>query len=114
MASISLGIIVDDTVHFLTKYQRARKEKNLDVEDAIRYAFDTVGVALIANTVILGIGFSVLTYSTFKMNVDMGLMTLIAIIFALVLDFLLLPALLLLGRGRETVKVASPKTVTAP
>jgi len=112
VASISLGIIVDDTVHFLTKYQRARKEKDLDVEDAIRYAFDTVGVALIANTVILGLGFLVLTYSTFKMNVDMGLMTLIAIIFALVLDFLLLPALLLLGRKRDenksTIPAASP------
>lgn len=113
VASISLGIIVDDTVHFLTKYQRARREKGLNVEDAIRYAFDTVGVALIANTVILGLGFTVLTYSTFKMNVDMGLMTLIAIVFALVLDFLLLPALLLMGRGRETAKTASNKPITA-
>lgn len=113
VASISLGIIVDDTVHFLTKYQRARKEKDLDVEDAIRYAFDTVGVALIANTVILGLGFLVLTYSTFKMNVDMGLMTLIAIIFALILDFLLLPALLLLGRKRDDVKSTTPATSPA-
>lgn len=115
VASISLGIIVDDTVHFLTKYQRARKEKDLDVEDAIRYAFDTVGVALIANTVILGLGFTVLTYSTFKMNVDMGLMTLIAIVFALILDFLLLPALLLMGRKRNVVeKSAASNPVTAP
>lgn len=113
VASISLGIIVDDTVHFLTKYQRARKEKDLDVEDAIRYAFDTVGVALIANTVILGLGFLVLTYSTFKMNVDMGLMTLIAIIFALILDFLLLPALLLLGRKRDESKSTTPATSPA-
>jgi len=114
VASISLGIIVDDTVHFLTKYQRARKEKDLDVEDAIRYAFDTVGVALIANTIILGLGFTVLTYSTFKMNVDMGLMTLIAIIFALILDFLLLPALLLMGRKRDVVKTVTSTPATAP
>ncbi|MEO1471964.1 MAG: MMPL family transporter, partial [Pseudomonadota bacterium] len=40
VASISLGIIVDDTVHFLTKYQRARREQGLGPEDSIRYAFD--------------------------------------------------------------------------
>lgn len=114
VASISLGIIVDDTVHFLTKYQRVRKEKNLDVEDAIRYVFDTVGGALIANTVILGLGFLVLTYSTFKVNVDMGLMTLIAIIFALILDFFLLPALLLLGRKRDVAKPAAASPVALP
>ena len=106
VASISLGIIVDDTVHFLTKYLRARNEHGYNTEDAIRYAFDTVGVALIVNTIVLSLGFAVLTYSTFKLNVDLGLMTLIAIIAALIIDFLLLPALLLLGKGK------SPKTST--
>ncbi|MBV6631791.1 MAG: MMPL family transporter [Alphaproteobacteria bacterium] len=100
VASISLGIIVDDTVHFLTKYQRARREKALEPPDAIRYAFETVGSALIVNTIVLALGFSVLAYSSFKMNVDMGLMTIIAIVVALILDFLLLPALLLFGHGR--------------
>lgn len=98
VASISLGIIVDDTVHFLSKYVRARNEKGLDIEDSIRYAFHNVGVAIVVNTVILAIGFVVMTTSAFKMNVDLGLMTLLAIIFALLLDFLLLPTLLLLGK----------------
>lgn len=98
VASISLGIIVDDTVHFLSKYVRARNERGLSVEDSIRYAFHNVGVAIVVNTVILAIGFIVMTTSAFKMNVDLGLMTLLAIIFALVLDFLLLPTLLLLGK----------------
>lgn len=109
VASISLGIIVDDTVHFLTKYQRARREDGKSPEDAIRYAFETVGVALIANTVILVLGFLVLTYSSFKPNVDMGLLTVIAIVFALILDFLLLPALLLIGRGREAAASPAPQ-----
>ncbi|MEM6902825.1 MAG: MMPL family transporter, partial [Pseudomonadota bacterium] len=108
VASISLGIIVDDTVHFLTKYQRARREKSLEPPDAIRYAFETVGAALIVNTIVLALGFSVLAYSSFKMNVDMGLMTIIAIVVALILDFLLLPALLLFGHGRGTKTAASP------
>jgi len=98
VASISLGIIVDDTVHFLSKYVRARDERGLSTEDSIRYAFENVGMAIVVNTIILAIGFFVMTVSAFKPNFDMGLMTVIAIVFALVLDFLLLPALLLLGK----------------
>ncbi|MFQ6006785.1 MAG: outer membrane lipoprotein-sorting protein, partial [Woeseia sp.] len=96
VASISLGIIVDDTVHLLSKYVRARRERGGTAADAIRYAFRNVGVAIIVNTVILAAGFLVLLTSSFKVNVDMGLLTAIAIVFALILDFLFLPALLLL------------------
>jgi predicted RND superfamily exporter protein len=96
VASISLGIIVDDTVHLLSKYVRARQERGGTAADAIRYAFRSVGVAIIVNTVILAAGFMVLLTSSFKVNVDMGLLTSLAIVFALVLDFLFLPALLLL------------------
>ena len=95
VASISLGIVVDDTVHFLSKYVRAREDRQLSVEDSIRYAFDNVGMAIVINTFILAVGFGVLTSSTFKLNIDMGLMTILAIVFALILDFLLLPAILL-------------------
>ena len=98
VASISLGIIVDDTVHLLSKYVRARDERGLDVEDSIRYAFQSVGVAIVVNTIILSAGFLVMMTSAFKMNVDLGLMTVLAIGLAMVFDFLLLPALLLFGR----------------
>ncbi len=104
VASISLGIIVDDTVHFLSKYVRARDERALSVEDSIRYAFNNVGLAIVVNTIILSVGFLVLMQSVFKPNFDMGMMTVLAIIFALILDFLLLPALLMFGRkGPEPV-----------
>ena len=106
VASISLGIIVDDTVHFLSKYVRARDERMLSVEDSIRYAFHNVGVAIVVNTIILTAGFIVMTTSAFKMNVDLGLMTILSIVGALVLDFLFLPALLLLGRNREQTEIA--------
>ena len=112
VASISLGIVVDDTVHFLSKYVRAREDRQLSVEDSIRYAFDNVGMAIVINTFILAVGFGVLTTSTFKLNVDMGLMTILAIIFAVVLDFLLLPAILLL---KKDVKLSSSgNTSVAP
>jgi predicted RND superfamily exporter protein len=108
VASISLGIIVDDTVHFLSKYVRARGEQSLSVEDSIRYAFHNVGTAIVVNTIILTAGFLVMTTSAFKMNVDLGLMTVLAIVFALVLDFLFLPALLLLGKRERAVEPATP------
>jgi predicted RND superfamily exporter protein len=106
VASISLGIIVDDTVHLLSKYVRARDERRLSVEDSIRYAFHNVGTAIVVNTIILTAGFLVMTTSAFKMNVDLGLMTVLAIIFALILDFLFLPALLLLGRREHEPQIA--------
>ncbi len=105
VASISLGIIVDDTVHFLSKYTRAKMENNLTSADAVRYAFRSVGVAILVNTVVLAIGFFVLTFSTFKVNADMGVLTALAIVFALVLDFLLLPAMLVMRREKETLNV---------
>ena len=101
IASISLGIIVDDTVHLLSKYVRARSERNLSAEASIRYAFENVGYAIVVNTFILTAGFLVMTTSAFKMNVDMGLMTILAILSALILDFLFLPALLLIGANRS-------------
>ena len=116
VASISLGIIVDDTVHFLSKFVRARDERGLTVEDSIRYAFRNVGVAIVVNTIILTAGFLVMTTSAFKMNVDLGLMTVLAILFALLLDFLFLPALLLLGkrdRGDEPVAEGDLQVSTA-
>ncbi len=106
VSATSLGIIVDNTVHILTKYQRAREELMLSIEDAIRYTFDTVGAAVVANALILAIGFSVLMYSSFKITSDMGTLTAMAIIIALIVDLLLLPALLML-RAQPKVKGVS-------
>ena len=59
-------------------------------------------------------GFLVMTTSAFKMNVDLGLMTVLSIVFALILDFLFLPALLMLGRSRDERKlIAAPQAAAA-
>jgi predicted RND superfamily exporter protein len=92
---MTLGIVVDDTVHFLSKYLRARRERGLDAEGAVRYAFHTVGIALLVTTLVLIAGFMVLTQSAFKINADMGLLTAITIGIALIADFLFLPPLLM-------------------
>ena len=102
ISSISLGIVVDDTVHFLTKYLRARREHGHDAVQAVRYAFHTVGTALWVTSLILVAGFLMLSFSGFAVNGQMGLLTAIAIAFALLADFLFLPPLLMrLERGKQ-------------
>ncbi|EGQ7766965.1 MMPL family transporter [Vibrio parahaemolyticus] len=95
VVTLTLGIVVDDAVHFLSKYQRARREGQT-AEQAVRYAFHTVGRALWITTVVLVAGFSVLAMSSFRLNADMGQLSAIVIFIALVVDFLFLPTLLML------------------
>ena len=95
VVTMTLGIVVDDTVHFLSKYLRARREQELDVENAVRYAFYSVGQALIVTSVVLIAGFLILSLSAFDLNGNMGRMTAITIALALVADLLILPALLM-------------------
>ncbi len=101
ITATSLGLIVDATVHFLSKYQRARRADGADAEEAVRYAFRTVGTALWVTSAILIAGFGVLALSGFRMNEHMGLLTAAAIAAAVVIDFLLLPALLLALDGKR-------------
>ncbi|MEN8214052.1 MAG: MMPL family transporter, partial [Pseudomonadota bacterium] len=95
VAAMTLGIVVDDTVHFLSKYLRARREQGLNAADAVRYSFRTVGVALWITSLALIAGFLVLATSSFELNAGMGVLTSIVIAFALLADFLLLPPLLI-------------------
>ena len=97
---MTLGIVIDDTVHFLSKYLRARREQGLGSEDAVRYAINTVGHALIVTSIVLTAGFLVLATSLFALNSMMGLLTAIVIALALASVFLFLPPLLMkLDRG---------------
>ncbi|MEW8223524.1 MAG: MMPL family transporter [Candidatus Thiodiazotropha taylori] len=101
VSGMTLGIVVDDTVHFLSKYLRARREKNLPGEDAVRYAFSTVGTALWVTSLVLMVGFGILAFSHFQLNAGMGLLTAITLGLALVADFLFLPPLLIYFGGKK-------------
>jgi predicted RND superfamily exporter protein len=92
---MSLGIVVDDSIHFLTKYLRARREKDMNSHEAVRYAFSTVGIALVVTSLILVVGFTVLSFSAFSMNSGMALLTAITLAIALFADFFFLPPLLM-------------------
>ena len=104
--AMTLGIVVDDTVHFLSKYLRARREQGLNAEDAVRYAFSSVGRALIVTSIILVIGFSILSLSSFDLNGSMGRMTAMTIAFALIADMTVLPALLMTIDTRKRSRLA--------
>ncbi len=107
VAGMTLGIVVDDTVHFLSKYLRARREKNKNSVEAVQYAFNSVGRALLVTTLVLFAGFMVLAQSSFKLNADMGLLTAITIVLALIIDFFFLPPLLMLLDKDKTVDQVS-------
>lgn len=94
--SITLGLVVDNTVHFISKY-RLSLLRDGKVETAVRYAFDNVGGALIITTAVLTMGFGILALSTFNLNAYMGGLTAMTIVIALIFDFMMLPAVLLLA-----------------
>ncbi|BAF71901.1 efflux RND transporter permease subunit [Sulfurovum sp. NBC37-1] len=91
-AAVILGIAVDDTIHFFSKFFDAIKEKSF--EESIDYVMSHSGNAMILTTLILSLTFAVFGVSRFIPNVNFAIVTVIALNIALVLDLLLLPALL--------------------
>ena len=91
---VAFGIIVDDTIHFLTKYLKIRREGR-SAADAVRYAFSTVGKALGTTTAVLSAGFLVFAASGFEVSWALGILVAMTIMFAFLADFLLLPPLLM-------------------
>jgi predicted RND superfamily exporter protein len=105
---MTLGIIVDDTVHFMSKFLRARRELNYNAADSVVYAFETVGRALVITTLVLVAGFTVLSTSPFALNSYMARITVVIITGALVIDFVLLPSILVLAyREKKNLKEAA-------
>ncbi|MCY4309096.1 MAG: MMPL family transporter [Rhodobacteraceae bacterium] len=108
-AVISFGIVVDDTIHFMSRYIRASRQDGASPQHAIRFAFESTGTALMTTTIVLSLGFGVFMFSGFLPNWTLGALVTLSISLALVMDFLLLPSLLMLvDRGkndRQAVKV---------
>ncbi|MGB1556484.1 MAG: efflux RND transporter permease subunit [Oceanococcaceae bacterium] len=105
-----MGIIVDDTIHFFAKYLRARRELGMSPEQAIPFAFRTVGTALVVTSIILVCGFLILASSAFTPNEGMSKLTAIAIATALIADFCLLPPLILMVDREKRTNTDSDDT----
>lgn len=91
---IAFGIIVDDTIHFMTKYLKGRRD-GLSESEAVRYSFHTVGRALFTTSAVLAAGFVVFVFSGYQGIWILGLMVSIMVILGIITDFLLLPPLLM-------------------
>ena len=94
VVAMTLGIVVDDTVHFILKYADARK-RGASAENAVRHAFQKVGMALTITSFALVVGFIILGQSGFAVNRDLARLTAVTLTAALFIDFLFLPPLLI-------------------
>ncbi len=94
VTAMTLGIVVDDSVHFIMKYSEGKK-MGKSAEDSVRYAFNNVGMALLITSIGLVVGFAILAQSGFKPNKDLAALSAITLTCALFVDFLLLPPLLI-------------------
>ncbi|MGO1072540.1 efflux RND transporter permease subunit [Lysobacter sp. CA199] len=101
VASVTFGVVVDDTIHMLTTYSRLRREEGLSAEAAVRGAFEIVGPGMIAMTLALSSGFACLAFSGFQINAWMGLMASVTILIAVLFDLLFIPSILLAFRGEK-------------
>ncbi len=94
--TIAFGIAVDDTIHFLANYQRARKN-GLNHEEGVDRALERVGPALVATTLILCAGTFIVVFSALPQVALFGTLTVLTLLLALLGDLIILPALLLAG-----------------
>jgi len=105
VATLTLGLVVDDTIHFLHRFERARQAGD-SVEVAIEKTLSTTGKAMLTITLVFAGGFSALSFSHYSANADLGLMTAVTILIAVIMDLIVLPAFLL--------QVYAKKTESAP
>jgi hypothetical protein len=94
VTTMTLGIVVDDTIHFLHKYLGSRREGK-SAADAIRHTYREVAEATTITSVVLVLGFSVLAFSHYHLNSTMGMLTALVLAIALVLELVFMPVLLL-------------------
>lgn len=106
VAAIAFGLVVDDSIHFITKYNKALKEKSGNVVEALSVTYAEVGGALLMTTFILVMGFMILSFSLFQPTWALGMISAVMINIALLYDFLLLPALMVIFEKTQNNKSA--------
>lgn len=113
VASVTIGLAVDDSIHYLVRYERGR-QAGLSVDRALHQATRKVGSALLLSTVILVGGFSVFFFATMQSGVNFGLLSVIIITSAFLADILVLPALVKMVDRREMRPAADEPAHAAP
>ena len=107
IAPVILGIAVDDTIHFMTHY-RVELTKSKSVAIALESAIREVGQAVMFTTMVIGLGFAVLSFSDYLGMAKVGFFGSISIFFALLCDLFLIPAMIIIFKptfGVENVDI---------
>lgn len=95
--SVSLGLAVDDTIHFMVRYRREQRSR-AEIAPAVLATFRGTGSAILITSVLLAIGFASLLLSAFPISQTFGLLMLVTVLAAIVGDLLILPACLVILR----------------
>ncbi|HIP28910.1 MAG TPA: RND transporter [Sulfurovum sp.] len=103
IGSIAIGLAVDDTIHFLHNFRRYYLESG-DSAKAIQMTFLTAGKAMVITTVVLSLGFYAYLMAEMISVQNFGLLTGTVIVFALLSDLLLAPALMMVAAKRGWIK----------
>ena len=113
VATLTLGLVVDDTIHFLHRFNESRKA-GMSVEMAVRETLSTTGMAMITITLVFAGGFGALSFSHYSANADLGLMTSVTILIALVMDLVVLPAWLITRYANKDVAASTLEGKSIP
>ena len=113
IGSIALGLVVDDTVHFLVQLRR-QQERGHSLQEATVRTITIAGQPIISTSVILVAGFCVSTLGSFNPNVNFGLISAVIIVLALLADLVMLPAALRVLRPGPPVRLPSGDGVLVP
>lgn len=103
VASVCLGIVIDDTIHFFHGFKLAPGQ---DMDDKLLYVLNSTGHALINTSLVLIISFLTFLFGKVSLNYNFGILTIVIIFVALLCDLVLLPSILLKSKGlmRESTK----------
>ena len=93
IGSLALGLVVDDTIHFLHNFRKNYLETK-DVKISVENTLLTSGRAMLTTSLVLSLGFFVYTASVIQNLRDFGILTALTIIMALLADFLVTPAIM--------------------
>ena len=101
IASIALGLSVDDTIHFMHHFRLAYS-KTQNVRQSIEHTLHTSGRAMLITSIVLCCGFMVYTFSEMNNLDNFGRYTALTVALALIADFLLAPALMIVSHPKDS------------
>jgi predicted RND superfamily exporter protein len=107
---MALGISVDNTIHYLSRYRQQRKLHGLDEKSAIIMAIKETGQSMISSACVLVCGFLIFVFSSFGATLIVGYLVPFTLLVALLTNLVLLPCMMTPIRDRKS-KVKNVKTI---